>query len=121
MVNVGGTPAKITDGLCHVFWDNKDTLPMRRPYEGKDSDPLFPHVLLQPGQSFPVPFQSEEIPPSDHSNIVELNIYVMGWIEYADDNGTRRRTAFCRLFKRQDQWGNGRFYPVADPDYEHEE
>lgn len=46
-------------------------------------------------------------------------IFFMGWIEYLDDNGTKRRTAFCREFL--ERGGSARFYPVGDPDYEYEE
>jgi hypothetical protein len=41
----------------------------------------------------------------------------MGWINYADDLGFVRRTAFCRRFNPE----SGRFVAVDDPDYEHAE
>jgi hypothetical protein len=45
----------------------------------------------------------------------------MGWIEYKDKLGTTHRTSFCRLYAIESGQRYARFYPVDDPDYEHEE
>jgi hypothetical protein len=45
----------------------------------------------------------------------DLNLYVIGWIEYADELGVVRRTAFARQYIGD----LFRFLPIQDdPDYE---
>jgi len=123
-VNVGGTPAHITDSHCIAFWSEAG-LPMRRPYEGQNGNGAVPFVRLIPGQSVPTQFRSDE-PMIEHGRTIgsqvirALRLFVMGWIEYRDDVGVLRRTAFCREFTRG-PWDEGRFSPVDNPDYEHEE
>ena len=93
---------------------------MSRPYEGKY--PL-PEVIekIAPGSTQTAGFISER--PMDEMGTLIRNgagywhLYVMGWVDYFDELGTRRRTAFCREFIPN----KGRFFPVSDPDYEHEE
>ena len=118
MANVGGTDAKITETLCEVFWTN-GPLPMERPYEGRDG--LKSTAVLAAGQSSPLSFQSDEpIDVFTASGImtgVGAWIYVLGWVEYEDIQGVRRRTAFCRRYDH----ARGRFVEINDPDYEHEE
>jgi len=48
-------------------------------------------------------------------------LYVMGWIEYTDDSNNQRRTTFCREYRQISNSPKSRFFPVDDPDYEHEE
>jgi hypothetical protein len=125
VVNFGGSPANITESHCIVFW-NDSGLPMRRPYEGGNGNNQIPTTRLEAGQSTSGIFLSDEL-MSDRTNTIGtkivhgLRLYVMGWIEYADDRGIKRRTSFCREFQRKDAFGEGRFYAVDDPDYEHEE
>ena len=45
----------------------------------------------------------------------------MGWVQYTDDLNNQRRTSFCREYRSAHPGTLGRFFPVADPDYEHEE
>ena len=42
------------------------------------------------------------------------DLYVLGWVEYADELGNVKHANFCRIYLR------GKFVPVADPDYEDE-
>ena len=118
--NVGGTPARIIEIGCWVEWYIGE-LPMERPYEGRNGDRLSTPIVLQPSQSTPWPFTSEQN-MGDEANSVLLNndrwgICVLGWVAYKDDAEIERRTAFCRRWSVDRQ----RFMPVADTDYQHEE
>jgi hypothetical protein len=113
--NVGSSPATITESHCESLC-NVNGLPMERPYEGLDGNNPIGKKTLLPGQSWPALFQSE----TPFLGFPEAHrLFVMGWVEYVDNGGTRRRTAFCREYIEKD--GGGRFYAVTDPDYEHEE
>jgi len=119
--NVGGTPARIVEVGCWVEWV-QGPLPMERPYETKNPYELSHPIELQPSQSTPWPFSSEEVMDTQTASLVTLNsnnwsIYVLGWIGYKDNAGIKRRTAFCRCWNFTKQ----RFLAVDDPDYEHEE
>jgi hypothetical protein len=124
VVNVGGTVARIVEGDCRVYWTNHG-LPMERPYEGQLIENPMPAFKLEAGQSTPIPFQSSQPmgPEGDEIRDFVLGwwLYVMGWIEYTDDLNNPRRTAFCREYRRVPDTQLGRFFPVNDPDYEHEE
>lgn len=125
VVNVGGTRATITESHCVAVW-SESGLPMRRPYEGENGNMSVLPVRLEPGQSIPGTFCSVEL-MTDRSNTIGtkivrgLHLYVMGWVEYIDDNQIQRRTSFCREYEKREAFGEGRFYAVNDPDYEHEE
>lgn len=118
VVNVGGTPATIFQSGCWVFW-NQVALPMHRPYDHLgQTNPV--RGVLQPGTSFVGSFMSER-PMDEHAAEIwqagnQWHLYIMGWIEYKDDLGFVRRTAFCRQF---DVRRGRRFFAVDDPDYEH--
>jgi hypothetical protein len=123
VANIGGGPATITESLCKVHWQ-KGPLPMRRPYEGDNgNNPVL--GTIKAGGRLTAIFQSDDPLPISQLEIGMMGydfspswtVYVMGWIEYSDDLGFGRRTAFCRKF---DPTVN-RFVPVKDPDYEHEE
>jgi hypothetical protein len=98
---------------------------MHRPYEGRNGNLLVPSDRLAPGQSAPLGFLSEEA-IEDHAQTIgtkvisAVRLFVMGWIEYRDDIGVVRRTAFCREFKLH-PWEDGRCRRVKNRDYEHEE
>ena len=122
--NVGDTRATVVESGCWVFWKHKEQplsgLPMMRPYEGKNgNNPVSVGMTLQPGEALTAIFQSDDFLASEAQRVREGNwpLYVMGWIEYADDAGTRRRTAFCRKFDK----ARRRFFAESDPDYEHAE
>jgi hypothetical protein len=98
---------------------------MERPYEGQEVETVVPPYKLEAGQSSPITFQSRNImgPEGDDIRVFAGNwrLYVMGWIEYTDDLDNHRRTTFCREYREIPGGSGGRFFPVDDPDYEHEE
>lgn len=124
VVNFGGSVATITESHCIVFW-NKSGLPMRRPYEGESGNHQIPKGRLEAGQSTPGSFQSGEPMTVESAKTIGTQngtrLYVMGWIEYADDLEIKRRMSFCHEYRRKDRSSDGRFYAVDDLDYEHEE
>ena len=118
VVNVGGTPATITQSGCWVFW-NQVALPMHRPYDSLGANNPVAGIL-QPGTSISGRFMSDR-PMDQHAAEIwqagnQWYLYVMGWIEYKDDLGFLRRMAFCRKY---DVPRGRRFFAVDDPDYEH--
>jgi hypothetical protein len=131
IVNVGSGRADILDGHCTVLW-TQDGLPMARPYEGAGDNLNAAGRTLLSGESTLVIFENEKMVGEEGSTfgmrtILGHNFYVMGWVTYSDRNNNVRRTAFCReYFKNKgpnDEFvgGDGRFFPVNNPDYEHEE
>jgi len=121
VANIGDGPATITESLCIVYWQKGLVLPMRRPYEGNDgNNPVAGKI--EPGGRLTAVFQSKELLPISQIEIGMMGydyspswrVYIMGWIEYSDDLGIGRRTAFCRRFDPT----TNRFMPVDDPDYE---
>jgi hypothetical protein len=124
VANVGGTDAMIAGALAIVY-KSRDGLPMKRPYEGNSGNLSLPQSPIGPGQSVPFQFKSDEAighgAETIGSNVVQkLRLFVMGWVEYRDDIGIIRRTAFCREFERG-PWDYGGFGRVENEDYEHEE
>ena len=119
IANSGGSAAHITEAHCDVFITS-NPLPMERPYEGQDGNSAI-KLTIEAGTSVPLPFQStSQISSRESEDILSggnYRIYVMGWVEYSDDMNIMRRTAFCRKY----DFIRRRFYPVDDPDYEHEE
>ena len=123
VVNVGGTPATITESGCWVVWKiNKlplAELPMQRPYEGENgNNPVV--AVLNPGESAPGIFQSDDFMGGEIDPIRKglWSLYVMGWVEYTDERKVKRRTAFCRKYDADRR----RFFAVEnDLDYEHAE
>jgi hypothetical protein len=124
VVNIGGTVARVTEGDCRVYWTEQG-LPMERPYEGQVIETVIPPYKLEAGQSNPVSFQSRNTmgPEGDDIRMFASNwrLYVMGWIAYTDDLNNPRRTAFCREYRQIPHSAEGRFFPIDDLDYEHEE
>jgi hypothetical protein len=118
--NIGSGEATIVESHCEVIWDLQDGLPMQRPYEGKLGNNPLPNAVIASGSSTVGLFASERPFPGLHADESGCsNVYVMGWVEYVDVRNVRRRTAFCRRY--MEHHGSRRFYPVDDPDYEHEE
>jgi hypothetical protein len=127
VVNIGGSNATVLESHCVVI-GLADTLPMDRPYEGKaGNNPITAGCVLPPAGvwvgmiSEPNPFPDFEPMPvvNAQTGITHYpgGVYVMGWLEYSDDNGFIRRTAFCRKY----DWDKKRFFAEDDPDYEHAE
>lgn len=118
--NTGSSAATITESHCEVIWDLKDGLPMERPYEGKNGNNPLAQTIVESGSSAVGLFLSDANFPGLHWDEGDKsNVYVMGWVEYVDASKVSRRTAFCRRY--MERGGSRRFYPVDDPDYEHEE
>lgn len=117
--NVGDSRAIITEAGCWVKW-MQGTLPMSRPYEGKDGN-ILGRRTLEAGEPYTITFSSDTLMGNEGEFVRQCSndwyIYVMGWVEYVDKLNTRRRTAFCRAYRMPE----GRFFAVTDPDYEHEE
>ena len=89
---------------------------MERPYEGENGNiPIM--QILNPGESIPIAFTSEPM-NVDHQGVMlgTYSVYIMGWIEYRDDLKINRRLNFCRQYDPT----KGRFFPVADTDYENQ-
>lgn len=118
VVNVGGTVAITKECWC---WGIaiKGELPMEPPYEGGTGYPLTRN--LRPGEPMPITFRNlKEIGPEGpliRQGSDGWGFYVIGWIEYADDLGLIRRTAFCRKWDADRR----RLIAIDNPDYEHAE
>lgn len=91
---------------------------MRCPYEGMKGNLSATAVTIAAGESVDFEFTSAE--GITLAQRIGYQLFVMGWIEYRDDSGVVRRTAFCREFK-PGPLDDGRFCPVSDPDYEYED
>jgi hypothetical protein len=123
--NIGGTPATITAALAIVH-QTEFALPMRRPYEGKNGNLDVPSTKLPSGGSWQFARIDEGLlrvgPEIIGSGARQpLRLFVMGWVEYRDDNDVIRRTAFCREFSNPSDPALGRFRRVKNRDYEYEE
>jgi hypothetical protein len=88
-----------------------------------------PLTTLRPGKATQVEFSAGPLGP-DAGNISNFNenwrLYVMGWVDYTDASNIKRRTTFCREWRRprgpEGGMSDPRFFPVEnEPDYEHEE
>ena len=75
-------------------------------------------ILIPPGGHHWLQFPSEKYRHLRGVNQIEQHgehLWVLGWLEYSDDLGNPRRTAFCRDWSISTE----RFCPVKDdPDYE---
>jgi hypothetical protein len=101
-------------------------LPAVPPYWGKHGERASDVILLA-GQSCPMKFPT--VGPKPVSGMTEFksvfagiqgeggSLYVMGWIEYADDAARTRTMGFCREYDFQ----NRRFKHTAEEDYEYED
>jgi len=125
IVNVGGTPAHITEIYATVIV--RATLPMKMPYEGIVGRSV--DRSLAPGESMYWTFskddgalteeESPEIATPSRALLrpeVALRIHALGFVKYSDDQTppTPRQTRFCRMFNPD----RGRFETVEDEDYE---
>jgi hypothetical protein len=99
-------------------------LPAVAPYLGKHGD-TFTDVELLPGQSTRITFGPRELDVQEYMNFWSSaetpsqphTLYVIGWIEYADDNGKVRRMGLCRQFDFETK----RLLRHPDQDYEYDE
>jgi hypothetical protein len=128
VANSGGTDAKITESHCVFLW-NVNGLPMARPYERHvANNPITPGTVIAGNLGHTALFNTIDDPlyrvwPFEAKPGAGVGLqpraFILGWIEYEDGIGLKRRMAFCREFLQKD--GSARFYPVEDPDYEYEE
>lgn len=120
VVNVGDTPATVGESHCIVTW-RQGLLPMERPYEADTANNFLRTPILRSGESIEGRFHSSEMMADDVEDYCMSNykkhLWVMGWIEYTDDLGSKRRCVFCREWHGESQ----NFVPVGNIDYEHEE
>jgi len=119
VVNIGDSAAKITDSHVIVFWDRGE-LPMKRPFEGDDPNRQVSPVPVEAGVSIPATFDSGQTVQGDKlmdESAGPVSHSIMGYIDYVDRVGTRRRTAFCRTYDDKRE----RFVRTDNEDYEHEE
>ncbi len=87
-----------------------EPLPMISPLAGvTPNDPIIPNIQLKPGEfTFGI-----FIRRTTHDETASLrDLYVLGWVDYADDIGNLKHLNFCRIYVR------GRFVAVSDPEYE---
>jgi hypothetical protein len=115
VVNKGGTNGTIEEYLCEVYMG--DTLPAKRPYEGKSRDRE--NKVLVSGQSEYYFFGLKPGETLDKATARSLggmatNLWVLGWIGYRDELRIYRTTRFCRKYDSR----AGRFFPVDDIEYE---
>jgi len=96
---------------------------MSRPYEGEGGNLGVPENWIEPGASVPILFSSTliavDIGTDTFVDATHQTIFAMGWVEYIDQAGHLRRTAFCRPYVSTKR----RFMRSEenDPDYEQEE
>jgi hypothetical protein len=112
--NVGGTDAKITRRYVMMCQMMRDAIPAERPYEGKVGEAF--DIIIAPGESKRMEFplgKAEVIALPPGFTLASLDLYLLGWINYADGSGHVRTAIFCRRLAR-----GGRFQPVNDPEYE---
>lgn len=127
IVNAGGTPAEIKESRCRFLVTNAP-LPMNPPLD----DALAKMVHL-PGDAIIEGGESHEFPIESDGPLGELatklgdeyggyKIYMLGMLRYADIEGKERFFGFCREYNPWgDDFGEGRFLPVNDPDYEYQD
>jgi len=109
VVNVGGTPAHVMESNLTIIVREGD-LPAFPPYSnGRDS---FGSFNVQPGEQ---PQRSMTLTSNEDiwrfvmvRKLIEAgggvgNIYCVGFLQYRDDIGTSRRTAFYRYYNAQTQ------------------
>jgi hypothetical protein len=133
IVNRGGQTAVMRGSFCGVYNGGRpEGLPMEPPYE-RTNGGAFEDLpqQLQPGEAVTLEFsgngpsanqiaahyagkrkggQSAATPERD-----QIGTYLLGWIRYADEEGTVRTTAFCRHY--DEAWD--KFGRIGDPDYEY--
>lgn len=115
VVNIGRTKAKMTQMHSEVLIGAQ--LPMVPPYDGKAGAAV--DISIPPGGHRWFRFPSERYRHERGVNQINQygeHLWVLGWLEYTDDLGNPRRTAFCRDWSTTTE----RFSPVKDdPDYEY--
>jgi hypothetical protein len=119
VANVGGSPAHILESNFTIMAGTITDLPAIPPYTDFGNE-FLGTPTFESGTS--KPFTATDpgaIVPSDKTRIYDggLRYRLLGYIQYRDDSGNIRRTAFCREKKPTQH----RFLTVNDPDYEYED
>lgn len=94
-----------------------ERIPMAPPYDRKAGTPV--DLTIAPGAYAYLNFPSEAYIPGTSMARVESGgekFWLLGWIEYLDDLGNRRRMGLCRKWSNQDE----RFLPASDSPYEYD-
>lgn len=122
VINNGNGAGTVRASYCRVLnAGDPERLPRENPYDSAAGASLISKASLAPGQAAlghfkgkgPSTFQVRYSGQSAAGGT--LNLYLTGWIDYADELGLVRRTAFCRRY--HSDWD--RFVKVDDPDYEY--
>ncbi|MBU2519195.1 MAG: hypothetical protein KKB57_16545 [Proteobacteria bacterium] len=123
--NVGNTDAHIIEYLVHTK-PIKGALPPTPQYRGYEM--VKTDILVRPGSTQEMKIGMDRI----EAGLMEMigrtrqlvpemlpekmhDEYLVGYINYRDNNGNIRQTAFCRKY----DFGTKRFTRVDDPDYEY--
>lgn len=118
VANVGGSPAYIFDSNSTVLATDNWDLPAMPPYQDYGNDRIGRHTLPS-GTSVSITVDGKGPPPIKDLTMLRkdrIRILLLGYIQYRDDSGNIRRTAFCRQMGEHDP---PRFSAVTDPDYEY--
>lgn len=120
VTNIGRVAAEILHSHCEVHWA-QGTLPMIHPYHDRAPNEFLQASLLAPGQAAFADFRSDGPLGKERHSIVICNnnwrLWIMGYIDYVDSSGVKRRTSFCRRWSCPDE----RFVREENEDYESEE
>jgi hypothetical protein len=119
-VNVGETKAILKGYWCDVV-PLDGSLPTTPAYADKSEKPLA-NIELLPSESTYVSFPDleERHRPSDfpeYQLMRQGELYVLGWIKYADTAGREHRKGFAFVYIRNHQ----RFEPVKQEDYHYDD
>jgi hypothetical protein len=125
VANTGGTPAHVTESNLTVAPIDRieGKLPTFPPYSKKrDSLGCF---TVEPGEYKEELLKLDAMPDTERLRMLRAmrrggsdttgKVYCLGFIQYRDDVGTKRRTAFCLHYDVQ----TDRFDRVDDPNYEY--
>lgn len=122
IANVGDTVAEIVE-VHFMLLNVSHPLAMHPLYEKSAGNAGADITIIPPGAVATAKFKCPVESDSPRTEIPRIaltsNLYAMGWVQYADSDGTRRRTTFCRQYNP----GQRRFElpKNSDPDYEAED
>jgi hypothetical protein len=129
IVNTGSTVAIVTlINFVTVLLHRDTRLPQRPPYNEPGIRQFPVRFSLPSGITFTTPVSDDRTLSESEIDGIEIGIeklYFVGTIEYWDEGGKLRQTAFCRRlsFDRPDGLSVkvGRFEKIDDPDYEYQD
>jgi hypothetical protein len=116
IANIGDNRAYVTDNYANLYFvKSGERLPALPPFEG-ERNTIGP-MELGNGVSKPIIINTSE----KGGRFLETKLahgdrmYFLGYIQYRDDLGNERRTAFCRGYSGK----NKRFHTISVPDYDY--